>query len=61
MTHDGRTSEAMARIDAALARIEAAAARGSAESDLEQRHAALRDKVSTTLSELDQLIEGLDR
>ncbi len=55
----------MARIEAALERIEAAMRQrpsgpsDSAElADLQARHAQLRAAVTSSLSELDQLIEG---
>ncbi|MEZ5679733.1 MAG: hypothetical protein R3E14_00350 [Erythrobacter sp.] len=64
-----RISQAMDRIDRALARIETQAAlsshRGPAsdaeEGDLARRHEALKASVQTSLSELDSLIEGLEK
>ncbi len=59
-----RTKQAMARIDGALARIEAAAARprpAQAEapapvSQLVEKHESLRETVTATLRDLDDLI-----
>ena len=64
-----RISQAMDRIDRALARIETQAAlsghrgpAGGAETgDLARRHEALKASVETTLSELDALIEGMEK
>ena len=61
-----RIRQALARIEAASQRIEAAAVRpspspGDGDSDLERRHAALRNETGAALRELDRLIEGLDR
>ena len=61
-----RIRQALARIDAASRRIEAAGARPTPsapadESDLERRHAALRNETGAALRELDQLIEGFAR
>ena len=49
-----RIQSAMDRIDRALARIETQAALAS-----HSRHEALRESVTTTISQLDALIEGL--
>jgi hypothetical protein len=49
----------MSRIDAALARIEAGVARPrGGDPALEARHARLREAVSASLGELDQLLAG---
>ena len=59
-----RIEQAVQRIEAALGRIDAAAEKlgvgPAAESDLAQRHSSLRAEVSSTLAELDHLIEGLE-
>jgi len=65
---DDRIASAYDRIEAALGRIERSAratASPSAQSpgadaDLAARHAALRETVTATLGELDQLIERLE-
>ena len=68
-----RITHAMDRIDRALSRIEtqAALSRHSAnaspdnddagDSELAQRHEALRKKVESSLTELDTLIESLEK
>ena len=68
-----RITQAMDRIDGALSRIEtqAALARHSAkapadngdagDSELVQRHEALRESVESSLAELDTLIESLEK
>ena len=64
-----RIKNAMDRIDRALARIETQAALASHAPDagsagsaaLAARHEALREKVEVSLTELDALIEGLER
>ncbi len=60
-----RSSRALVRIEAALERLEAAARKGAMAAasseelaDLRTRHARLREAVSGSLAELDQLIEG---
>lgn len=58
----GQTENAAARIEAALSRIERAAQRAAAEKrDLAARHARLRQAVTGSLAEIDQLIAGADR
>ncbi|MFT6473418.1 MAG: hypothetical protein ACJAUS_001117 [Qipengyuania sp.] len=62
-----RIQSAMDRIDRALARIETQAALAShspaagapTNAELVARHEALRESVTTTISQLDALIEGL--
>ena len=64
-----RIKIAMDRIDRALARIETQAALAShapgtgtsGNAALAARHEALRERVEASLSELDALIEGLER
>ncbi len=64
-----RIKNAMDRIDRALARIETQAALSSHSpatndadgAELAARHEALRSQVSTSIAELDALIEGLER
>ena len=68
-----RITQAMDRIDRALSRIETQAAlsrhSGNAapenddagDSDLAQRHEALRKQVRSSLAELDTLIESLEK
>lgn len=64
---DDRISRAVGRIEQALARIETQAALAGSgardstggDSDLAQRHEALRARVSASLAELDSLIGGL--
>ncbi|WP_162789601.1 hypothetical protein [Altererythrobacter sp. ZODW24] len=59
-----RTKQAMARIEGALARIEAAAARPkpapaeapASVSQLVEKHESLRETVTATLRDLDELI-----
>jgi hypothetical protein len=64
-----RIERAMARIEAASRRIEAAAANpaGGAlrqaqgdRTDLERKHAALRDEAGSALAELDRLLGALE-
>ena len=60
-----RIEQAIQRIETALGRIDTATGKlslGSApDSGLARKHTALREEVSSTLAELDQLIEGLDK
>ncbi|MEX0341926.1 MAG: hypothetical protein AB3N06_05010 [Erythrobacter sp.] len=64
-----RIQNAMDRIDRALARIEtqaalathASAAGSAGNAELVARHEALRESVSSTVSELDALIAGLEK
>lgn len=60
-----RISKAMARIDAALARIEQSAAKGAradaSAAQLVARHEKLRESVSASLAELDQVIGALEK
>ena len=64
-----RITEAMDRIDRALSRIEtqAALSRHSTnaspnnDSELAERHEALREQVESSLAELDTLIESLEK
>lgn len=60
-----RIDQAIQRIETALGRIDTAAEElcsGSApDGELVQQHSALRKEVSSTLAELDQLIEGLEK
>jgi hypothetical protein len=54
-----RTHRALQRIDVALSRLEAIAARPAKDSsELEARHAHLRDAVSGVVGKLDALIAG---
>ena len=57
-----RTTRALARIEGALARLEAAARTSfvaeSGDAELAARHSKLRDAVTQTLRQLDELIEG---
>ena len=57
-----RTTRALTRIDAALARIEAAARRPTAaiptDPGLSERHTKLKDAVTQSLRQLDDLIAG---
>ena len=64
-----RIDHAIQRIEAALARINAASDKVCASapsvsdprtSELAEKHDALRAEVAATLSELDQLIDGID-
>ncbi|MBX7502533.1 hypothetical protein [Qipengyuania mesophila] len=63
-----RIQNAIDRIDRALARIETQAALathaqqtgGSNNAQLVARHEALREKVSSSIAQLDALIEGFD-
>ena len=59
-----RIDQAIQRIETALGRIDMAteniSSSGASEDGLAQKHAALRADVSSTLAELDQLIEGLE-
>jgi len=58
---DNRITAARKRIDAALARIEQNSSNARNETKaLRQSHDALRGSVTTTLSNLDQLIEKLE-
>lgn len=61
---EARIEQAIQRIEAALNRIDAAARdlapRASGDSALENQHRMLRQEVSATLRDLDQLIEGLE-
>ncbi len=65
---DARTGQAMERIEAALARIERASREAaqprpqdsSPDSDLAERHEALKKSVSVSLSQLDELIGKLE-
>jgi hypothetical protein len=58
-----RIRQALARIEAAAQRIEAKAARPAAvaggDSDLQQRHEALRRESTAALRDIERLIEGL--
>ena len=58
-----RISRAVARIEAAARRIEAAADKGTppTDPDIVERHRKLRKEASAALSEIDGLIEGLER
>lgn len=57
-----RVSQALARIETAAARIEAAAANsGGGDAVLVAKHEALREVVTTSLRELDSLIDGASR
>jgi hypothetical protein len=68
-----RITQAMDRIDRALSRIETQAALSrhsvnaspdnddARDSELVQRHEALREQVESSLAELDTLIESLER
>ena len=64
-----RIKNAMDRIDRALSRIETQAALTappsragqSANAELAERYESLCERVSTSISELDDLIEGLER
>ena len=64
-----RIQNALDRIDRALARIETQAALvthaaptgDTPDAGLAARHEALRDSVSTSIAELDALIEGLEK
>ena len=64
-----RITQAMDRIDRALSRIEtqAALSRHSTnasptnDSELVERHEALREQVESSLAELDMLIESLEK
>jgi len=66
---DDRIASAYDRIEAAVGRIERSARAPAppsaqspeADTDLAERHAALRDTVTASLGELDQLIERLER
>jgi hypothetical protein len=55
----GKSEAAVSRIEAALARIEAVARRRDVGAgDWEARHAKLRDAVTLSLEQLDELIAG---
>lgn len=55
----GKSEAALSRIEAALARIEAVVRhRHVAGADLEERHERLRDAVTRSLRQLDELIEA---
>ena len=60
-----RIESAVQRIEAALARIagaaDAVAPQAPSVSSLVEKHEALRETVSTTLKELDDLIEVMER
>ena len=56
-----RISGAVDRIERALARIEAQAASPRGDSAAEARHQALKAHVAASLSELDMLIESLEK
>ena len=61
---ESRIDQAIQRIETALGRIDTATENlGSSavpDDGLAQKHANLRAEVSSTLAELDQLIEGLE-
>lgn len=58
-----RIEQAVHRIEAALARIEAASGKLApavgGESELAERHQAMRSEVASALHDLDKLIEGI--
>ena len=56
-----RISGAIDRIERALARIEAQAAQPRGGGEDAARHEALRSRVTASLSQLDELIESLER
>ena len=61
---EARIASAVDRIEKALARIETQAAlsrHSGSGSALAQKHENLREQVSESLTELDNLIAGLDR
>ena len=56
-----RISGAIDRIERALARIEAQAGKTGGEGEIAARHQALKARVSASLSQLDDLIESLEK
>lgn len=56
-----RISGAIDRIERALARIEAQAGKSGGEGEIADRHEALKARVSASLSQLDDLIESLQK
>ena len=56
-----RISVAIDRIERALARIEAQAANPRADYDAAARHDALKSRVAASLTQLDDLIESLEK
>ena len=56
-----RISVAIDRIERALARIEAQAANPRADGDAAARHEALKSRVAASLTQLDDLIESLEK
>ena len=56
-----RISVAIDRIERALARIEAQAANPRADDDAAARHDALKSRVAASLTQLDDLIESLEK
>lgn len=56
-----RISGAIDRIERAVARIEAQAGKSGDEADNVTRHEALKARVSASLSQLDDLIESLEK
>lgn len=56
-----RISGAIDRIERALARIEAQAGKSGGEGEIADRHEALKARVSASLSQLDDLIESLEK
>ncbi|MBA4765610.1 hypothetical protein [Qipengyuania huizhouensis] len=56
-----RISGAIDRIERALARIEAQASQQGGDGEIAARHEALKARVSASLSQLDDLIESLEK
>ena len=56
-----RISGAIDRIERALARIEALAANPRGDGEAAAKHEALKTRVAASLSQLDELIESLEK
>lgn len=56
-----RISGAIDRIERALARIEAQAANPRGDGEATAKHEALKSRVAASLSQLDELIESLEK
>ena len=56
-----RISDAIDRIERALARIEAQAANPRGDGEAAAKHEALKTRVAASLSQLDELIESLEK
>ena len=56
-----RISGAIDRIERALARIEAQAANPRGDGEAAAKHEALKSRVAASLSQLDELIESLEK